>query len=98
MEFFLLCNCRFICEIAKKPKRIPEEKVFVTKELFKGVTTSTITKVLQRDHRKFIDKLKKPSRFKNLSLVTCYKVFREIATIQNQRQGHLLTKGTSLKV
>ena len=52
MEIFLLCNCRFICEIAKKPKRIPEEKVFVTKELFKGVTTLTITKVHQRDHRK----------------------------------------------
>ena len=38
--------------MAKKPRRIPEEKVFVTRELSKQVTTITITKVLQRDHQK----------------------------------------------
>ena len=35
--------------MAKKPRRIPEENVFVTRELFKGVTTITTAKVLQRD-------------------------------------------------
>ena len=39
-------------EMAKKSRRIPEEKVFVTRELSKGVTTLTIAKVLQSDHRK----------------------------------------------
>ena len=38
--------------MAKKPRRIPEEKMFVTKELSKGVTTLTTAEVLQRDHRK----------------------------------------------
>ena len=38
--------------MAKKPRRIPEEKVFVARELSKEVTTFTITKVLQRDHQK----------------------------------------------
>ena len=35
--------------MAKKPRRIPEKKVFVTRELSKGLTTA---KFLQRDHRK----------------------------------------------
>ena len=35
--------------MAKKPRRIPEEKVFVTRELSKEVTTLTITNALQRD-------------------------------------------------
>ena len=47
----ILFNCHFICEMAKKPRRIPEEKVFVTRKLSKGVTTVKIAKVLQRDHR-----------------------------------------------
>ena len=48
----LLCNCQFVCEMAKKPRCIPEEKVFVTRELSKGTITLTIAKVLQSDHRK----------------------------------------------
>ena len=38
--------------MAKKPRRIPEEKVFVARELSKEVRTFTITKVLQLDHQK----------------------------------------------
>ena len=38
--------------MVKRPRRIPEEKVFVTRELSKEVTIFTITKVLQRDHQK----------------------------------------------
>ena len=36
----------------KKLRRIPEEKVFVTRDISKGLTTLTIAEVLQRDHRK----------------------------------------------
>ena len=35
----------------KKLRRIPEEKVFVTRELSKGLTTLPTVKVLQRDLR-----------------------------------------------
>ena len=35
-----------------KPRRIPKENVFVTRESLKGVTTLTAAKVVQRDHRK----------------------------------------------
>ena len=45
----LLCNCHFICEMARKHTRIAVEKVFVTRKLSKGVTKLTIAKVLQRD-------------------------------------------------
>ena len=38
--------------MARKLTRIAVEKVFATRELSKGVTTLTIAKVLQRDHRK----------------------------------------------
>ena len=39
--------------MAKNPSRIPEENVFVTRELLsKEVTTLTIAKVIQRDRRK----------------------------------------------
>ena len=37
--------------MAKNPRRIPEEKVFVTRELSKEVTTLTLAQVIQRDHR-----------------------------------------------
>ena len=37
--------------MAKNPRRIPEEKVFVTKELSKAVTTLTLAQVIQHDHR-----------------------------------------------
>ena len=42
----LLCNCHFICEMARKHTRIAVEKVFVTRKLSKGVTTLTVAKVL----------------------------------------------------
>ena len=42
----LLCNCHFICEMARKHARIAVEKVFVTRKLSKGVTTLTVAKVL----------------------------------------------------
>ena len=38
--------------MAKNPKRIPEEKVFITRELSQGVTILKTAKVLQRDHWK----------------------------------------------
>ena len=37
--------------MAKKPRRIPEEKVFVSRKLSNGVTTLKVAKVLHRDHR-----------------------------------------------
>ena len=38
--------------MAKNPRLIPEEKVFVTRELSKEVTTLTLAQVIQRDRRK----------------------------------------------
>ena len=37
--------------MAKNSRRIPEEKVFVTRELFKEVTTLILVQVIQSDHR-----------------------------------------------
>ena len=48
----LSCNCHFICEMGRKHTRIAVEKVFVRRKLSKRVTTLTIAKVLERDHRK----------------------------------------------
>ena len=42
----LLCNCHLNCEMAKNHRRIPEEKVFVTRELSKEVTTLTLAQVI----------------------------------------------------
>ena len=41
----LLCNCHFICEMARKHTCIAVEKVFVTRKLSKAVTTLTVAKV-----------------------------------------------------
>ena len=41
----LLCNCHFICGMARKHTRIAVEKVFVTRKLSKAVTTLTVAKV-----------------------------------------------------
>ena len=38
--------------MAKTPRRIQEEKVFVTRELSKEVTTLPLAQVIQCDHRK----------------------------------------------
>ena len=38
--------------MAKKPRRIPEQNVFVKRKLTKEVRTLTVAKVPPRDHRK----------------------------------------------
>ena len=42
----------FICKMARKHRRIPVVKVFLTRKLSKRVRTSTKANVLQRDHQK----------------------------------------------
>ena len=48
--------------MAKKPRRIPEEKVFVSRKLSNGVTTLKEAKVPHRDHRGMLQLVRRDIR------------------------------------